>query len=109
DRGTIDGAAYWPEGPDDYWRDIQSTLNRELRRYDAVIWMQSAAALGIYDGEASNAVRFEDAAAAIRSGDLLMRLWGGAPKIRTVDAHHDIEQKYRAVQTLLDKLTHSTQ
>src|SRR5262245_64554108 len=20
DRGTIDGAAYWPEGPDDYWR-----------------------------------------------------------------------------------------
>src|SRR3954463_1172939 len=23
DRGTIDGAAYWPEGPDDYWRDVQ--------------------------------------------------------------------------------------
>src|SRR3954466_15675160 len=62
DRGTIDGAAYWPEGPEDYWRDVQSTLERELKRYDAVIWMQSAAALGIYDGDASNSARFEDAA-----------------------------------------------
>ena len=26
DRGTIDGAAYWPEGPDDYWRDLGTTL-----------------------------------------------------------------------------------
>src|SRR3954447_7278310 len=24
DRGTIDGAAYWPEGPEDYWRDVRS-------------------------------------------------------------------------------------
>src|SRR6478735_4235717 len=53
DRGTIDGAAYWPEGPDDYWRDVGSSLQTELKRYDAVIWMESAAALGLYDGDAS--------------------------------------------------------
>src|SRR5689334_16268192 len=61
DRGTIDGAAYWPEGPADYWRDVESTLERELRRYDMVIWMESAAALGLYDGDSSNFCRFEDA------------------------------------------------
>src|SRR3954471_20025295 len=52
DRGTIDGAAYWPEGAEDYWRDVESTLEKELARYNAVIWMESAAALGqtFYDG-----------------------------------------------------------
>jgi predicted ATPase len=28
DRGTIDGAAYWPEGPADYWRDLGTTPRR---------------------------------------------------------------------------------
>ena len=32
DRGTIDGAAYWPEGPEDYWRDVGSNLDTELKR-----------------------------------------------------------------------------
>src|SRR5580692_4883172 len=53
DRGTIDGAAYWPEGPDAYWHDLGTTLSFELTRYDSVIWMQTSAALGIYDGDAS--------------------------------------------------------
>src|SRR5438093_353841 len=68
DRGTVDGAAYWPEGPDDYWRDVGSDLQRELKRYDRVIWLQTSAVLGFYDGEESNFCRFEDAEAAIRSG-----------------------------------------
>src|SRR4051794_31788836 len=29
DRGTIDGATYWPDGPDDFWRDVGTTLDRE--------------------------------------------------------------------------------
>src|SRR5207249_2342901 len=54
DRGTIDGAAYWPEGPDNYWRDLGTTLQSELTRYDAVLWLETCAALGLYDGDASN-------------------------------------------------------
>ncbi|MEO6436843.1 MAG: AAA family ATPase, partial [Tepidisphaeraceae bacterium] len=33
DRGTIDGAAYWPEGADAYWRDLGTTHELELQRY----------------------------------------------------------------------------
>ena len=36
DRGTVDGAAYWP-GPDSFWDSVGTTLERELTRYDAVI------------------------------------------------------------------------
>jgi predicted ATPase len=101
DRGTIDGAAYWPEGPEDYWRDVGSTLETELKRYDAVIWMESAAALGLYDGDASNARRFENAQGAIESGKLLLDLWGGHPNLKRVGAFANLEEKIGAVKETL--------
>jgi predicted ATPase len=103
DRGTIDGAAYWPEGPEDYWRDVGSSLAVELRRYDAVIWMQTSAVLGLYDGDSSNPVRFEHPEAAIRSGEVLMQLWSGHPRLRTVDAFVDMADKFKAVERTLDE------
>ena len=102
DRGTIDGAAYWPEGPDAYWQDLGTTLADELKRYDAIILLETAATLGIYDGEQSNPVRFEAPAAAIESGRMLHRLWGGHPNLRTVPAFRQIEEKIAAVRRMLD-------
>jgi predicted ATPase len=101
DRGTIDGAAYWPEGPEAYWRDLQSSLESELKRYDAVLWLESAAALGLYDGDASNVCRFEDADGAIKSGQTLLELWGGHPTLRRVGAFANLEEKVAAVSKLL--------
>jgi len=100
DRGTIDGAAYWPEGPEDYWRDVGTALESELTRYSAVIWMESAAALGheFYDGDSSNFCRFEDAQAAIESGKQLLKLWGGHPNLSHVGAFAQIDEKIAAVQ-----------
>src|SRR3982751_4947804 len=48
DRGTIDGAAYWPEGPEDYWRDVGSAPEAEVKRDGAGILLGSGAALGVY-------------------------------------------------------------
>jgi predicted ATPase len=101
DRGTIDGAAYWPHGPDDYWRDLGTTLEAELARYDRVIWMQTCAAVGVYDGDASNACRFEDADAAVASGNLLALLWGGHPRLTRVDAFERLDEKIRVVRQLM--------
>ena len=101
DRGTIDGAAYWPEGPEEYWKDLQSTVALELDRYDAIIWLQTAAVLGLYDGDASNTCRFEDPATAIASGVLLTKLWGCDPNIKKVDAFANLQDKIEAVERLL--------
>jgi predicted ATPase len=101
DRGTIDGAAYWPEGPADYWRDLGTTAEAELARYDKVIWMQTAAAVGAYDGHSSNPCRFEDADAAIASGNLLATLWSGHPRLSRVAAYQDLASKIAAVRQLL--------
>ena len=103
DRGTVDGAAYWPEGPDDYWRDLGTTLDDQIKRYDAVIWMESCAALGIYDGDNSNPCRFEDPAAAVRSGELLARLWSAHPRLMRVRAHARLDEKLASVAAALQR------
>lgn len=101
DRGTIDGAAYWPDGPEDYWRELGTDIKQELARYDTVIWMESAAALGIYDGDKSNDVRFEDPQSAIESGQKLLKLWGGHCNLRHVGAFSNLSDKIAAVEELL--------
>lgn len=104
DRGTIDGAAYWPEGPDDYWRDLGTAPGEELARYDAVIWMQTGAALGHYDGDASNPVRFENPEAAVANGALLATLWGSHPHVVRVEAYAHFNEKVAAVSAALEQL-----
>jgi predicted ATPase len=104
DRGTIDGAAYWPEGADDYWRDLGTTHEAELARYDAVILLQTSAALGLYDGDASNACRFEDADAAVASDNLLELLWRGHPRLIKVPACVELDEKIANVRRVIDEL-----
>jgi predicted ATPase len=101
DRGTIDGAAYWPEGPEDYWRDLGTTAAAELARYDAIVWLQTSAALGLYDNDASNPCRFEHPEAAIASGNLLKILWGGHPRVYEVAAYPELADKVTAVRAVL--------
>jgi hypothetical protein len=104
DRGTVDGAAYWPDGPDDFWRDVGTTRAQELSRYDAVILLDTCARLGLYDGDTSNFCRFEDADAAIASGQLLLQLWGDHANLVHVAASRDLDEKVNHFQRLIERL-----
>ena len=104
DRGTIDGAAYWPDGAAAFWDDVGTSHGAELARYDAVLWLQTGAALGLYDGDASNPIRFEQPAAAVESGNLLTHLWGDHPRLQRVDAYPRFEDKVAAVERMLLEL-----
>ncbi len=101
DRGTIDGSAYWPDGPAEYWKDLCSTEAREIARYAMVIVLESSAAIGLYDGDKSNQVRFEDAEGALENAKLLGRLWAAHPNTHFVSAFRDLEQKVAAVEKLV--------
>ena len=57
--------------------------------------------MGLYDGDASNVRRFEDAQGAIESGKLLLRLWGGHPNLKNVGAFSKLEDKVTAVNEIL--------
>ena len=56
DRGTIDGAAYWPGDSNLFFEEQDSSLEQELSRYDGVIFFESAAVGGL-DIEGGNPAR----------------------------------------------------
>lgn len=108
DRGTIDGSAYWPDGPDAYWADLGVNKRDELARYDRVIVLQTAAHLGMYDGDASNNVRFEDSAGAIANETLLTSLWSEHTDLVVIPAmmnlHDKLEAAIAAVEVALNRV-----
>lgn len=79
DRGTIDGAAYWPGEAHDYFAAVGTTLDEELRRYDAVIFFESAAAGGA-SIEGGNPMRNESIDEAVALDRELRALWSRHPR-----------------------------
>ncbi len=79
DRGTIDGAAHWPDGPDAFFASMDTTLADELLRYDGVIFFESAAVGGI-EIEGGNPARIESLAEATELDRRLRELWCQHPR-----------------------------
>jgi hypothetical protein len=63
--------------------------------------MKTGAAVGHYDGQASNECRFEDRDGAIASGEALLAVWSPHPRLRRVDAYERFEEKIEAVREAL--------
>lgn len=83
DRGTVDGAAYWPDGHGDYFRAAGTTLETELKRYDAVIFFETAA-VGGASIEGGNPIRNESLEQAIELDAKLRSLWSQHPRFTLV-------------------------
>jgi predicted ATPase len=104
DRGTIDGAAYWPEGPEAFWTTMGTSHAAELTRYDAAVWLETAAAVGLYPGDVSNQLRKEGADDAVAHGDRILTLWQPHPNLTIVRAFPDFDIKVQTVVTIIRKL-----
>ncbi len=79
DRGTVDGAVYWPGPPQEYFRSVGSSLETELARYDAVIFFETAA-LGGVSIEGGNPVRNETMDEAVDLDTRLRAIWSKHPR-----------------------------
>jgi hypothetical protein len=79
DRGTIDGAVYWPGETDDFFTHLGTTLEKELARYDAVIFFETAA-VGNISIEGGNPMRIESIEEAIILDRKLKSLWSKHPR-----------------------------
>ncbi len=84
DRGTIDGAAFWPrEAPEGFFETMETTLEAELRRYDAVIFFESAA-VGDISIEGGNPARTESNEEARQLDIRLRALWSKHPNFHFI-------------------------
>jgi predicted ATPase len=91
DRGTIDGVAYWPGAPEGFWSSLGTTVQRELRRYDAVIHLRTPNTENGYNHQ--NPLRTETAAVAAEIDARIARAWASHPKRFVVESSSDFLQK----------------
>lgn len=81
DRGTVDGAAYWPQENGDhheFFNSVGTSLDDELARYDAVIFFESAAVGGM-DIHSNNPTRIEGLSESVALDSELHGLWSRHP------------------------------
>jgi hypothetical protein len=92
DRGTIDGAAYWPGGASEFFDFVGSSLAEELARYDAVLFFETAAAGGM-SIEGGNPIRTESNEQAMELDQRSRELWLTHPRTVVVPHHASFVKK----------------
>lgn len=101
DRGTIDGAAFWPgDDPAGFWESVGSSLERELARYHAVIHLRTPpVGSGFYNH--SNPLRVETEMEAGVIDRRIADLWRNHPRRFEVPAMPDFLEKAGQALALL--------
>lgn len=98
DRGTVDGAAYWP-GPGSFWDSVGTTLEHEMGRYDVVVHLRTPPIDGGYNSR--NPLRTESATAAADIDARLLKIWEAHPRRFVVPPSSDfLEKASRTIQIL---------
>lgn len=102
DRGTLDGAAYWPEGVEDYFSSLGTTLEKELARYDLVIYLESAAQSDYLLHRSKNPNRKESWEEAQQLDDETFKLWQRHPNLHVIKNQRAFGNKIFDVFSALD-------
>lgn len=100
DRGTPDGGGYWPEGHEALFGEMHTTWDEELARYEAVLFLETAAAGGLAIA-ANNETRTEDRQTSIAIDQRLHTVWCRHPRFHHVAHERDFRVKLERGLALL--------
>lgn len=101
DRATIDGAAYWPTIPADFFAAVGSSHERELARYDKVIYLECAGAKSYNVNLHKNPARTETWEEAKSLDDKTKQLWARHPDFHVLTNQRNFGVKIAEVLGLL--------
>lgn len=100
DRGTLDGAAYWPEGGEDFLTSLKTSMDEELARYNLVIHLRPPVSSDIYR---TSGTRIEDHAKAIEIDKKIEKTWSSHPKRHIISDEPDFLVKVNKVIKILEE------
>jgi len=98
DRGTLDGLAYWPGEPDEYYRETGIVRAEELARYAAVIQMRPPS---LEHGYQQTSLRPETAEQASDIDRRIAVAWSGHPRHIVIDSEQDFLTKLEGAVTAI--------
>jgi len=97
DRGTLDGAVYH----DNFFEMMRTTREEELKRYSAVILMETMANVGKYSKDGT---RWEDASHASEIHGKLQKLYGDHPNFIEIPAKLDSVRRLAMMLDFIDSI-----
>jgi predicted ATPase len=103
DRGAPDGAGYWPHGHAHFFETMQTDWQAELARYDAVLFMESAAVGGLSIAS-GNTARTEDLATASALDERLKQVWQAHPRFHHIPHETEFVTKLTRARELAESL-----
>lgn len=98
DRGTVDAFAFHPETAE----QVGTSIEKEYDRYDIVVQLGSAAALGD-NFYRKDKIRFESLSEALDIEYRIKKVWKNHPGYHFIQAHDNLEKKYERFLEYLKK------
>jgi predicted ATPase len=103
DRGTLDGAVYWPYGEKNFFEAMKTTIQDECDRYYAVLHMSTPKDEKFYRN--SN-IRTETFERALEVDAAILKLWSSHPRHIVIPESNDYVKKIIIVKSAVEKIIH---
>lgn len=94
DRGTLDGLAYWPGSESEYFSTLNTSPEKELSKYKAVIQLRSPSLEKGYNHQ--NPVRVESPSEAARIDEKIHKIWKQHPNYFLIESTNDFIDKVQS-------------
>lgn len=101
DRGSLDSLAYWPDNEEHFFKNINSTRQTELARYDWVLHLDTATE-GDYD--TTNPIRTESFHEALLLNEKVRSSWNGHPHRQIITAENDFFGKMKKATDIVEDI-----
>lgn len=98
DRGALDGLAYWPTVPMDFFKSLETTEKKELSRYDWVIHLDTAPK----DGYKTSHVRKEELSEARAINKKILKVWQNHPQRIVIPNSSDFSLKIKSAIKIIE-------
>lgn len=101
DRGTVDAAVYWPNGIDDFFNTMHTTLDKELARYDAVLHLSPPTNPAFYQ---ATHVRTESLEEAFKIDEKILKIWQNHPRRIVIEGKEHFFEKAEIIKDFVEKI-----
>ncbi len=101
DRGTVDAAVYWPGGVEDFFAKMNTSLEAELARYDAVLHLSPPENPAFYQ---STHVRTENLEEAFAIDRKILKIWEKHPNRLVVGGKEHFFEKAEIIKNFVEKI-----
>jgi hypothetical protein len=101
DRGSLDSVAYWPGEGSEFFSSLETTLEKQIARYDWVIHLDTAD----HDSfDTTNPVRTESHKEALELNEKIKQAWERHPRRIVIPHEAEFLLKIAKAKSVIEKI-----